>query len=175
MITRSQVSTYPSLNMRVTATTFEKTGETATRKTLLPVTKKTYAPRHMVVSGGFKMVYPDSLEQEDIGMVPTVYPIRDEYAAKMLQFEALADNSKYYCVIPDNGFEIQSSIDNVKANTQFTLPIGSICFVFGGAHSINNELQNVEYGVYALENNDVSLTANTDLSVYIFKAVPIPV
>lgn len=175
MITRSETNKYPALNIRISATTFEKAGETATRKTVLPVNKKTYGPRHMVVSGGFKMIYPDSLEQEDIGMVPTVYPIRDAYASNTLQFEALADNSKYYCVIPYTGYEIEYDVINVESTNSVTLPIGHICFVFGGQHTINNEIQNTSCGIYVLENNSVELTANVDVSVYAFRAVAIPV
>lgn len=175
MITRSETNKYDSLNIRISATTFEKAGEIATRRTKLPVDKKTYGPRHMVVAGGFRMMYPNTSEIEDIGMVPTVYPVRNSYDANTLQFEALADNSKYYCVIPFTGYEIEYNVLNVNAGSSITLPVGHICFVFGGAHTINNQVQDVPYGVYALENNSVELTANADISVYVFKAVAIPV
>lgn len=173
MITRSETNKYPLLNIRISATTFEKAGEIATRRTKLPVDKKTYGPRHMVVTGGFKMTYPDSPEQEESSMAPVVYPNRDSYTTNLIQLEALVDNSKYYCVIPNIGYEIEYSVLDVKQANTVTLPVGHMCFVFGGVHLINNEPQSDSCGIYVLENNSVELTANADISVYMFKAVPI--
>lgn len=173
MITRSETSKYPDLHLRMSATTFENAGEIATRRTILPVNKKTYGPRHIVVSGGFEMIYPDSTEPNESSYAPVVYPNRDSYTTNLIQFQALVDNSKYYCVIPETGYEINYTVKTVLSNTEFILPIGYVCVVVGGTHKVNDIQHNNTYGVYALQNNTALLVPDSNVSVYCFKAVEI--
>lgn len=93
---------FPRLFMATATTVFDKAGEMLTDNYMSSygLSTDTYARRHYICAGGFKVSYPNSNEPDESDYEGTVFPYRDHGNVNNFDITALKDNSSYICFIP---------------------------------------------------------------------------
>lgn len=120
--------------------------------------RSTYPIRHVVVSGAFKLEFPNTELNTEIINKGEVWPLDHNYPVNSYRVTSIEDNSSYYCV-NNNGDDINlQSEENliVLPNTEIIVPENSMLFVFGEEYVISGN-QYLEDNVFTTTINPVFL------------------
>lgn len=86
---------------------FENVNESIAVKLQKPtLTADTYAKRHFIVSGRFKVSYPGTSYPDDLLVPGDIWPSADNKAVSEFVVTSLEPNSSYHCLVTNDGRKV---------------------------------------------------------------------
>ena len=144
MIRIGAVSNFPRLFMSTSTTVFDNAEEVLKNNFMsnYGLSTDTYARRHYICAGGFRVSYPGSSEPEEGDYTGTVFPYRDHGPVNNFDITALEPNSAYICFTPYGDALIKHEFIEVQdyVATVGRAYVPSVDFTFNGqpqkAHTV---------------------------------------
>ena len=134
------------------------------------ITLANYTRRHVVLDGSFVASFPNTAEADEIINVQGVWPTKAGYplSDSIFVVRANANNSLYYCVIPqfmsDQLTVVKTSLSLGQSHT---INKGVVGFVFGNQYTVNG-IVNTSRGVIACEISSAVIVATQSCTIIEF-------
>lgn len=169
----SKPAEFDSLHLRIITNIFEYKNDVKELEFQEQMSGNDLHIRSLLTKGSCRMEYPGT----DLPSVTTtapnapVFPDSAVIGLQAFKMTLLDDNTQTQCVQPHPGYKITVDKD-VRLTTGNTMSIakGVMVFVFGDSYSINSDPQE-GFHMFAVQNNDIVVSASSACRVVVFKAV----
>lgn len=164
-----------ALHLKVTTSVMEYKGDTKTAEFHTSMGSDELSLKSVITKGSIRMEYPGTDAPDVISSAFTcpVFPAPNSVGKKYFKMTTLEDNTVTQCVHPQLGYRVVTEKD-VNIDTGGTLAVakGVLVFVFGDNYTINGDAQE-GFQMFAVQNNDIVVSANSVCRVIVFKAIPL--
>jgi hypothetical protein len=158
MIQIGEAVYFHKLNMKVTTTICEKTGDFFGDNPLSRIgfSAGNYVRRHYVTSGSFKASYPGTQYEDEIDTVGCVWPYEDHKEVDNYVVTALEDNSAFHCFLPIGaGRQIVHEFYSAKKGQKFVAKQGKV-YSPAVDYYVNGSLKKA-FSLLACSDNDATI------------------
>jgi hypothetical protein len=165
---------FEKLNLQIQTTRYSQAGDSV----LIELDR--YTPlnqniniKTLLTRGSIRLEFPDSdtPARETTPRFAKVFPIESSVGKTKIKSIALEDNTEFQCIQPYPKYKIVYTDHNLSTNETLTINPGVILYVFGDSYDINGNSYS-GFGLFAIENNIVIITATDTCRVVSFESVP---
>jgi len=165
---------FEKLNLQIQTTRYSRAGDSV----LVEINQNTpldqsFGTKTVLTRGSMRMEFPDSdtPAREATPRSAKIFPIDASVGKTKIKSIALEDNTEFQCIQPYSDYKIAYTDHNLSTNETLTLSPGVILYVFGDSYDINGNSYS-GFGLFAIENNTVIITATDTCRVVSFESVP---
>jgi hypothetical protein len=162
---------FSKLKLMVIESIYSTAGEFTEFTHIQPVPENFHV-KTFIFKGSKKVEFPDQDQETIIRFAPSeINPSPPFIGKKHYITTVLEDDTRNYCVQTLSGrYIIDSSITDIVAGDSLNITKGCLIYVYGTSYNLNDIIC-TESELFALENNDVKITATSSCKVYIFRAI----
>jgi hypothetical protein len=131
--------------------------------------------KSVLTRGSCRMEYPGTDYPDVIESTPNcrIFPAQNAVGKQLFRMTTLEDNMEVQCIHPYVGYRVTTVSDgSLEAGGTMPIAKGVLVLVFGDAYTINGDEQ-VGFRMFAVQNNDIAVVANSTCRVIVFKSIPV--
>lgn len=160
-----------NLNLSVIETVFSSAGEVIETSLFEPM-DESFLIKTFMFKGGKKIEFPNTDQEAFTTLAPSgIVPGPIFIGKKDYKTTILEDDTRDYCIKSLTPYyKIDDSIRDLNTGDSLDITKGCLIYVHGTSYKLNDIIC-TESELFALENNDVKITATNSCKVYMFRAV----
>lgn len=170
----SKPARFDALNLQVVTTVWEYAGDVQVTAFRGPLGSDDPFMKSVLTKGSCRVEFPGTDHPDVNASAPTapIFPSSALVGIQLFRMTTLEDNMEFNCAQPYLGYRVVTEKD-VNLDTGGTLAVakGVIVFVFGGSYAINEDAQ-AGFHIFAVQNNDIVVSASSTCRVLVFKSIP---
>lgn len=169
----SRPAKFDALKLQVLTTIWEYAGDVQVVGLRGPLGSDDPHAKSLITKGSLRMEYPGTNLPDNIRTAPDapIFPSSALVGLQLFRMTTLEDNIEIHCVQPYLGYRVTTDKDvRITAEDTMSIPKGAMVFVFGDSYTVNGDAQ-AGFQMFAVQNNDIVVGANSNCRVIVFKAI----
>lgn len=171
----SKPSEFTALHLRVVTSIWEYKGDVQVVGFRAPLGGDDPFIKSIISKGSCRMEYPGTEYPDVIGAAPNcdIFPAPNSRGKQLFRMTILEDNTEVQCIQPQLGYRVITDKDvNLDAGNTLAVAKGVMVLVFGDDYTINGDAQE-GFHMFAVQNNDVVVAANSTCRIIVFESIPV--
>jgi hypothetical protein len=162
---------FSNLKLSVTETIYSSAGEVFESTFANPIQENGNI-KTFTFKGSKKIEFPNSGQISETYSAPSLIAPGPIIAGKKyFKVTILQNDTRDYCVQTlITNYSLNASITDIAAGNSLDIIKGCLIYVHGTSYTLNDIIC-TESELFALENNDVKIVANSSCKVYMFRAI----
>ena len=170
----SRPARFDALNLQVLTTVWEYAGDVQVTGFRGPLGSDDPYMKSVLTKGSCLVEFPGTDHPDVNASAPTapIFPSSAVVGMQLFRMTTLEDNVEFNCAQPYLGYRVVTEKDvNLDAGDTLAVAKGVMVFVFGDSYEINEDAQE-GFHMFAVQNNDIVVGANSTCRVIVFKSIP---